>query len=195
MDGFAHLARRQHGGKRAVEAQRIARHIATDHLGSRRRLGVFDADLLKVEEGDVEVLNARHRHIGLGLALPAAAHVDDAGYAQIVEEDRLVIRRRLVERCAAEEESRHDGATIPADDLPFIFERFYKVDKAHTSGGGTGLGLAIVKRILEQHGQTISVTSAGGLTTFVFTLERAKDSKTLPSGGETQTDETGKEVQ
>ncbi|MBQ8954064.1 MAG: HAMP domain-containing histidine kinase [Clostridia bacterium] len=68
---------------------------------------------------------------------------------------------------------KNDGAGIPAEDLPFVFERFYKVDKAHTSGGGTGLGLAIAKRIVEQHGQTISVTSSGGMTSFVFTLERA----------------------
>ncbi len=68
---------------------------------------------------------------------------------------------------------KNDGAGIPAEDLPFVFERFYKVDKAHTSGGGTGLGLAIAKRIVEQHGQTISVTSSGGLTSFVFTLEKA----------------------
>ena len=67
---------------------------------------------------------------------------------------------------------KNDGAGIPAADLPFVFERFYKVDKAHTSGGGTGLGLAIAKRIVEQHGQSISVTSSGGMTSFVFTLER-----------------------
>ena len=68
---------------------------------------------------------------------------------------------------------KNDGTGIPAADLPFVFERFYKVDKAHTSGGGTGLGLAIAKRIVEQHGGTISVTSSGGLTSFVFTLEKA----------------------
>ena len=68
---------------------------------------------------------------------------------------------------------KNDGTGIPAEDLPFVFERFYKVDKAHTSGGGTGLGLAIAKRIVEQHGGTISVTSSGGLTSFVFTLEKA----------------------
>ena len=68
---------------------------------------------------------------------------------------------------------KNDGAGIPAEDLPFVFERFYKVDKAHTSGGGTGLGLAIAKRIVEQHGQSINVTSGGGMTSFVFTLEKA----------------------
>ncbi len=76
---------------------------------------------------------------------------------------------------------KNDGAGIPAADLPFVFERFYKVDKAHTSGGGTGLGLAIAKRIVEQHGQTISVTSSGRMTSFVFTLEKAKDIKNTPA--------------
>ncbi len=69
---------------------------------------------------------------------------------------------------------RNEGKSIPAEDLPFIFDRFYKVDKAHTSGRGTGLGLSIVKKIMEQHEQEISVTSSANLTTFVFTLERAE---------------------
>jgi signal transduction histidine kinase len=68
---------------------------------------------------------------------------------------------------------KNEGTGIPAEDLPFIFERFYKVDKAHTSGKGTGLGLSIVKKIMEQHGQEISVRSSGSMTAFEFTLERA----------------------
>lgn len=67
---------------------------------------------------------------------------------------------------------KNEGPAIPPDDLPFIFDRFYKVDKAHTSGKGTGLGLSIVKRIIEQHGKTITVTSSGKETAFVFTLQR-----------------------
>lgn len=71
---------------------------------------------------------------------------------------------------------KDNGAGISSEDLPFIFDRFYKADKAHTSGKGTGLGLSIVKKILEQHGQSISVTSTLGKgTSFVFTLERAAD--------------------
>ncbi len=67
------------------------------------------------------------------------------------------------------------GAGISEADLPFIFDRFYKVDKSHTDKKGTGLGLAIVKSILEQHGETIQVNSKlGSGTTFAFTLKRAE---------------------
>lgn len=68
------------------------------------------------------------------------------------------------------------GSGIPAEDLPHIFERFYRVEKSRqNSGSGAGLGLAIAKRILELHGSSIAVTSVVNKgTTFSFDLAVAK---------------------
>ncbi len=65
-----------------------------------------------------------------------------------------------------------NGTGIPKDDIPHIFERFYRVEKARTSDkGGTGLGLAIAKEITVEHGGDIEIDSAVGKgTTFTVYL-------------------------
>ena len=68
------------------------------------------------------------------------------------------------------------GEGIARDDLPFIFERFYKSDKSHTEKKGTGLGLSIVKKIVEEHGHTITVNSSEkNGTSFTFSLDLAQE--------------------
>ena len=81
---------------------------------------------------------------------------------------------------------RDNGIGIPQEDVPHVFDRFYKVEKAHTPAPqmGSGLGLSIVKRIIESHGQSITVRSARGRgTQFTFTLERASAMKRGSDGG------------
>ena len=66
---------------------------------------------------------------------------------------------------------RNVGETIPAEELPLLFERFHKSDKSRSEDkDGVGLGLYIVKTILEQHKEKINVTSENGVTTFSFSL-------------------------
>ena len=69
---------------------------------------------------------------------------------------------------------RNLGPTIPAEEIPLLFERFHKSDKSRSEDkDGYGLGLYIVKTILAQHKEQITVTSQDGVTAFTFTMQMA----------------------
>ncbi|MCD1260177.1 HAMP domain-containing protein [Paenibacillus athensensis] len=91
------------------------------------------------------------------------------GASIAIKAEKAMLRGRRAIRIAVTDE----GQGIPPDDLPFIFERFYKADKARTRGtsGGTGLGLAIVKNIIDAHQGSVAAQSAVGQgTTFTIML-------------------------
>ncbi len=93
----------------------------------------------------------------------ALRHTPENGVVKVVHEQKEKVHLIRVE---------DSGAGIPEEDLPFVFERFYKADKARTRGrSGTGLGLSIAKNIVQAHNGTIKVQSRlGHGTVFSFTL-------------------------
>lgn len=82
---------------------------------------------------------------------------------------KVAIAAREVEICVQD-----NGPGIPAEDLPHIFERFYRVDKGRSrEKGGTGLGLSIMKHIVQLHGGRVWAESQPGQgTTIGFSLPR-----------------------
>ncbi len=117
-----------------------------------------------IEEGlFVEADEDRLRQIMMNLLSNGINYTPEGGRVSIsissIDEDHIRI------------EISDSGIGIPKKDLPRIFERFYRVDKARSrSSGGTGLGLSIVKHLVELHKGTITVSSTVGVGT-TFTLE------------------------
>ena len=115
-------------------------------------------------------------------AEPCMVYADQDRIAQVIynlvdnalkftgERGNLTIRTSLVhDKVSMVVEN--DGAPISKEDRPHIFERFYKADKAHTSGKGTGLGLSICHKIMEMHGQVIRLLPKSEGTAFEVTLK------------------------
>ncbi|USB32371.1 ATP-binding protein [Paenibacillus sp. YPG26] len=119
------------------------------------------------EELFMEADEDRLRQVFMNLLSNAISYTLDGGRVKVTVES--------LESSGEEEKIRFvisdTGIGIPKKDLPRIFERFYRVDKARSrSSGGTGLGLSIVKHLVELHHGTIRVESKVGEGT-VFILD------------------------
>lgn len=132
---------------------------------------------LKLDDGPLQVEEAnedRLEQVLTNLLDNALRHTDENGHIGIsveAKESRRGPELHIV--------IQDDGVGIPADDLPFVFERFYKADKARVRGenAGTGLGLSIVKNIVDSHHGSIQAESQVGKgTTFhiILPVERNK---------------------
>lgn len=101
------------------------------------------------------------------LAANAVRHVPEGGSVQL---HAALSQREIIITVS------DTGVGITAEHLPFIFDRFYKVDSARAAAG-SGLGLSIAKAIVEQHGGAISVVSQPDVET-IFTIRLPADTDT-----------------
>jgi len=107
------------------------------------------------EDATVSADPVRLRQAMVNLVANAIRHTDAGGH--------ITLRGR-----ASVIEVIDDGEGIPADELPYVFERFRRVDPSRSRAtGGSGLGLAIVKQIAEAHGGRVSAASTPGAGTTV----------------------------
>ncbi len=158
---------------------------------NRLELETFDIVALTKEIAEQAEMEADRKHITLSVKgaenLPSEfwVHADKHYVGQVLvnliinsirygkEGGATRIRfRDMLDKILVEVEDNGQG--IGKEDLPRIFERFYRTDKGRSrEQGGTGLGLAIVKHIIEAHGERITVRSeVGEGTTFSFTLKK-----------------------
>ncbi|MFO7154842.1 MAG: ATP-binding protein, partial [Caldicoprobacter oshimai] len=91
-------------------------------------------------------------------------------------EDKKVVVKQTISRDEVKVEVTDTGEGIAPEDLPYVWDRYYKVDKNHKRAvTGTGIGLSIVKSIMEMHGTKYGVVSeVDEGSTFWFSLKRYK---------------------
>ena len=136
-----------------LQAERSGLQIQVDDLDG---LPKVQADSPRMQQVLMNLLHnaIKFSHPGGTIRITARTRTIQNGYSELPN--------GMVEFQVADE-----GMGIPAEDLPRIFERFYKTDPAR-SGGGTGLGLAIAKHLVEAHGGRIWAESEEGQGSLFF---------------------------
>lgn len=115
---------------------------------------VVQGDRDRLVQALVALTSNAVRHTASGVPITITARPDGAGWVRVDVADA--------------------GTGIPAEHLPHLFDRFYRVDRSRGSGsGGSGLGLAIVASIARAHGGDVAVASAPGGTVFTIRLPAA----------------------
>ncbi len=154
--------------------------------GGRKTVHPIELDLVPILSALLELSRPAYQRRGLtvDVKMPQQLWVrtDPDALAQILgnllqnaglytPDGGSVWMRALPERDFVTVSIANTGEGIPPDDLPHVFERFYRVDKSRdTAHGGAGIGLAVVKELVEANGGSVGVDSMAGLTRFWFSL-------------------------
>ncbi len=159
------LSRAESGGEAPAFAE-VSLPVFLDRVADLHRAAAEGArKTLSVSAADV-TFPADERQLAL-----AVSNVVDNAIKYGIDGGRIALSGRQ-EGDAVVIEVADDGPGIPAEHLPRIFERFYRVDKGRSRAlGGTGLGLAIARHVVESHGGTIRAESRAGVgTRIVMTI-------------------------
>ena len=138
--------------------------IGLEPLLAAKNLGV-QTDLLEDDQGRLPVIGDREAisRVIYNILSNAASYTPEDGVIALTT--RLSTRPKEIEVIIDD-----SGPGIPEHEMPYIFDRFYKVDKSRTAKG-SGLGLYICRTILSAHGQRINVARSDlGGARFIFTL-------------------------
>jgi signal transduction histidine kinase len=127
-----------------IDIRRLAVHVRVEDAADQ-----IVADPDRIEQVIENLFSNALRHVPDGGAIALAAAREADAYVLTVSDS---------------------GSGISAQHLPWVFERFYKVDGSRSRGDGSGLGLSISKAIIERHGGRIDVTSRPGQTVFTIRL-------------------------
>lgn len=122
-----------------------------ERFSSAHQNMVFETDLHFTESDVIEVVPYQLEQVLVILLDNAVKYSSDSNVVRINGmKHEQCIKIRVTD----------SGIGIPSEDLPYVFDRFYRVDKARSrERGGTGLGLAIAKRLVERNRGTISILS------------------------------------
>lgn len=147
-----------------VAVSDLLRHVTAAHSGSAEAVGVT----LHTSGTEDTLLAADPRRLrqAVGNLVSNALRYTPPG-------GRITLSGRIADDGQVEIAVADTGTGISADDLPHVFDRFWRADPSRSrETGGSGLGLAIVRQITEAHGGTVAVTSPPGLGA-TFTLRFA----------------------
>lgn len=149
--------------KEAVQLSRILKAVVVKVglKAKEKRIQIIQ----DIPEQDKMILGDEQRleQIFINLLENAIQYMDE-GVVHITLEEGIADSVRVI--------IKDNGQGIPESELPYIFERFHRVEKSRSRDyGGTGLGLSIVKKLVELHGGGINVTSEVGKgTTFIISF-------------------------